>query len=99
MKRHLDLPDLDHQLTELCEATGTITLRNPAPQAAQCEVDALDRSARATVVGDTASDFALPDANGSLVTPAGLRPKESLVLIFYWSNWLPCCDLELRTQV
>lgn len=32
MKRHLDLPDLDHQLTELCEATGTITLRNPAPQ-------------------------------------------------------------------
>lgn len=56
-------------------------------KAAQCEVDALNRSTRTTVVGDTASDFALPDANGSLVTLAGLRPKESLVPIFYWSDW------------
>ncbi|HEX8299800.1 MAG TPA: peroxiredoxin-like family protein [Rubricoccaceae bacterium] len=47
-------------------------------------------------VGDTAPDFALPDASGRTVRLSDLLASGPVVLAFYRGSWCPYCNTELR---
>jgi peroxiredoxin len=47
-------------------------------------------------VGDTLPDFALPDAEGRIVTSGGLLDRGPLVTAFFRGEWCPYCDVALR---
>ena len=51
---------------------------------------------RALKAGDIAPSFALPDANGAMVSSANLLAKGPLVLTFYRGVWCPYCNLDLK---
>jgi peroxiredoxin len=46
-------------------------------------------------VGETAPDFALPDATGQEVRLADRLAAGPVVLVFYRGSWCPYCNLEL----
>lgn len=46
--------------------------------------------------GDSAPDFALPNATGGTVRLADLRAKGPVVISFYRGGWCPYCNLELK---
>jgi len=46
--------------------------------------------------GQTAPDFALPDARESLVRLSDLLSKGPVVISFYRGGWCPYCNMELR---
>lgn len=46
--------------------------------------------------GDTAPDFALPDATGKIVRLSDLLADGPVVVSFYRGGWCPYCNLELR---
>lgn len=48
-------------------------------------------------IGNEASDFALPDQNGSIVRLSDYRDKRHLLLIFVRGDWCPGCHMMLRT--
>lgn len=47
-------------------------------------------------VGDTAPDFALPDAEGNTVRLSELLEKGPVAIAFYRGAWCPYCNLELK---
>ena len=47
-------------------------------------------------VGDTAPDFALPDAQGRTVRLSEMLASGPVVLAFYRGSWCPYCNTELR---
>src|SRR5258708_39898661 len=53
-----------------------------------------DKSLKA---GETAPDFALPDAYGHAVTLSALLADGPVVLTFYRGDWCPYCNLTLRS--
>jgi len=46
--------------------------------------------------GDTAPEFALPDATGRIVTLWETLRHGPVILVFYRGGWCPYCNLELR---
>ena len=48
-------------------------------------------------VGDTAPEFALPDATGRTVRLSDLLASGPVVLTFYRGSWCPYCNTELRS--
>lgn len=50
----------------------------------------------AVSAGDVLEDFALPDANGGLVSLSELVADGPAVLVFYRGGWCPFCNLALR---
>lgn len=46
--------------------------------------------------GQRAPEFALPDANGKLVSLINLLERGPVVLTFYRGGWCPYCNIELR---
>ncbi len=46
--------------------------------------------------GDTLPDFALPHAEGRVITSDGLLDRGPLVLAFFRGGWCPYCDCTLR---
>jgi len=48
-------------------------------------------------VGDTAPDFALPDAVGNQVVLSELLAQGPVVVTFYRGEWCPYCNLQLRS--
>jgi len=53
-------------------------------------------SERAVKLGDTAPDFALPDAAGTSVVLKDLLRSGPVVLTFYRGGWCPYCNIQLR---
>ena len=51
---------------------------------------------KALKVGDTAPDFALPNAVGNTVRLSELLQQAPVVINFYRGEWCPYCNLELR---
>jgi peroxiredoxin len=69
------------------------------PQLYEAKIEELRASfAReaATGVGDTAPDFALPDATSRPVALADLRQRGPVVVTFYRGGWCPYCNIQLR---
>jgi peroxiredoxin Q/BCP len=48
-------------------------------------------------IGKIASDFELPDQDGSLVKLSDFRNKRHLLLVFVRGDWCPGCHMMLRT--
>ena len=46
--------------------------------------------------GDKCPDFAMPSADGAIVTSAALLAKGPLILSFYRGKWCPFCSAELE---
>ncbi|MEO1593154.1 MAG: peroxiredoxin-like family protein [Cyanobacteria bacterium J06632_22] len=53
-------------------------------------------ASNALTVGDTAPDFALPNAVGTTVRLSDLLQQGPVVINFYRGEWCPYCNLELR---
>jgi peroxiredoxin len=53
-------------------------------------------AARSLQVGAKAPDFALPDANGKVVTLSSVLARGPAVVTFYRGGWCPFCDIQLR---
>jgi peroxiredoxin len=53
-------------------------------------------SATAITVGDTAPDFALPDAAGKAIVLTELLKSGPAILTFYRGGWCPYCNIQLR---
>ena len=51
---------------------------------------------RALAVGDTATDFELPNAHGEPVRLSELLEAGPVILSFYRGQWCPFCNLELQ---
>src|SRR5580692_1922412 len=51
---------------------------------------------RAIKLGDTAPDFALPDAAGKSVVLTDLLQSGPVVVTFYRGGWCPYCNIQLR---
>jgi peroxiredoxin len=51
---------------------------------------------RSVKKGDTAPDFALPDATGKILRLSDLLAKGPVVVSFYRGGWCPYCNMELR---
>ena len=51
---------------------------------------------RAIKLGDTAPDFALPDAAGKSVVLTDVLRSGPVVLTFYRGGWCPYCNIQLR---
>ena len=51
---------------------------------------------QALKVGDTAPDFSLPNAVGTLVRLSELLQQGPVVINFYRGEWCPYCNLELH---
>jgi peroxiredoxin len=51
---------------------------------------------KALTEGAQAPDFTLPDAFGHPVTLSHLLAQGPVVITFYWGEWCPYCNLELR---
>lgn len=51
---------------------------------------------RALKPGDKCPDFAMPSADGAIVTLASLLARGPLVLSFYRGKWCPFCSAELE---
>jgi peroxiredoxin len=47
-------------------------------------------------IGDTLPDFALPDADGRIVSSSELLDRGPLVVAFFRGEWCPYCDVALR---
>lgn len=47
-------------------------------------------------IGNSAPDFALPDARGEIVSLSELLQKGPAVVTFYRGAWCPYCNLQLR---
>ena len=60
------------------------------------EVRASGLVERALGVGQSAPEFALPDAQGAEVRLSQLRAEGPVVISFYRGGWCPYCNLELR---
>ena len=77
---------------------------DPAPPATAAEAPGADRPAptpvaaagRALGVGETAPDFALPNAAGRDVRLSDLLARGPVVLTFYRGAWCPYCNTQLR---
>lgn len=65
-------------------------------EAATAKLATTDLEDQALQVGQTMTDFALPDATGSLVHSADLRARGLLLISFYRGHWCPYCNLELQ---
>jgi peroxiredoxin len=67
-------------------------------EAADDLIDSLRDATRAASlkVGDTAPDFALPDASGRLVRLSQMLTRGPVILTFYRGGWCPYCNLQLR---
>lgn len=63
---------------------------------ATADLIASGQAGRALGVGDRVPGFALPDADGKLVTSRDLLAQGPLVLTFYRGVWCPYCNLELQ---
>jgi peroxiredoxin len=63
---------------------------------ATAELIASGQAERALKEGDRAPSFALPDAQGSLVSSQQLLAQGPLVLTFYRGIWCPYCNLDLQ---
>lgn len=48
-------------------------------------------------IGNEASEFALPDQNGSIVRLSDYKDKRHLLVIFVRGDWCPGCHMMLRT--
>jgi peroxiredoxin len=53
-------------------------------------------SATAINVGDTATDFAIPNAAGKSIALTDLLKSGPVVLTFYRGGWCPYCNIQLR---
>ena len=53
-------------------------------------------SATAINVGDTAPDFAIPNAAGKSIVLTDLLKSGPVVLTFYRGGWCPYCNIQLR---
>ena len=62
---------------------------------ADLDLAASDMIDNARKAGDTAPDFALPEARGGTARLAGLAAQGPVVLSFYRGGWCPYCALEL----
>ena len=51
---------------------------------------------RSLQVGQTAPDFALPNAHGEIVKLAELRAQGPVVVMFYRGEWCPFCNMAVR---
>jgi peroxiredoxin len=65
-------------------------------QKSTADLAASGQAERALKAGDLAPSFALPDANGALVSSQDLLAKGPLVLTFYRGVWCPYCNLDLQ---
>jgi peroxiredoxin len=68
-------------------------------KALAAEIESVVRSgagSKALRVGDSAPDFALPDATRPSISLATLRQSGPVVVTFYRGQWCPYCDLQLR---
>jgi peroxiredoxin len=54
------------------------------------------QAAHALKAGDRALAFALPDAEGAMVSSAELLAKGPLVVTFYRGVWCPYCNMDLQ---
>jgi peroxiredoxin len=62
-------------------------------------IDELSKSGapgRALKVGARAPSFALPDANGKLVSSKDLLARTPVIVTFYRGVWCPFCNLDLK---
>lgn len=64
--------------------------------AATAEVAASGVAEASCGVGAVIADFALPDANGKLISLSSLLAQGPVVLSFYRGGWCPYCSTELR---
>jgi peroxiredoxin len=63
--------------------------------AAAEEIAQIDFAKRAPDVGESVSDFELPDVRGGAVRLSDLLRKGRVVLIFYRGGWCPYCNIQL----
>ncbi len=71
----------------------------PAPDttaAGRAATSAEAAAGTALAVGDTAPDFALPDAMGRETRLSDLLARGPVVLTFYRGSWCPYCNTQLR---
>ncbi len=75
------------------EATAPATA---ASETAAAPVTAEIAAGRALGVGDSAPDFALPNADGTTTRLSDLTARGPVVLTFYRGAWCPYCNTQLR---
>lgn len=86
-----ELKELQSNLQKLLPPEALAVFAQDA-QALQTHHTAILKS----TLGDTAPDFALPNAVGELITLSDLLQKGKVVLTFYRGSWCPYCNLQLR---
>ncbi|MGJ8743236.1 peroxiredoxin-like family protein [Polaribacter sp.] len=57
---------------------------------------AFEEGKNALKVGQKATNFRLPNANGEIISLDTLLKKGTLVITFYRGDWCPYCNLQLR---
>ena len=89
---------LTHELDDL-----RTQMRDETPPEALSTIDRatedLSRSGilgRSLRVGDSAPDFALPNANGRTIRLGDLLARGPVVVSFYRGTWCPFCNLEMQ---
>ena len=60
------------------------------------ELTASKLADQAPVVGETAPDFTLPNANGKPVSLDEALARGPVVVVFYRGTWCPFCNTQLR---
>ncbi|PSB22744.1 alkyl hydroperoxide reductase [filamentous cyanobacterium CCP1] len=87
--------------TELRAVTDSVRQQIPSEifammEAATAKLAASKLNEQALKMGQTMSDFELPDATGQVVRSVDLRAKGLLLISFYRGHWCPYCNLELK---
>ena len=92
------LPTLQHDLAATAQHLATVLPADASHtiDAGIAAVHAAGLAQRSLRVGQTAPDFALPDATGRPVSLASLLASGPVVLVFYRGNWCPYCNVQLR---
>ncbi len=69
----------------------------PALGSATEKVNASDLPSPALQLGQSITDFELPDASGTMVKSVDLRANGPVLIVFYCGYWCPLCRLTLQT--